>query len=740
VDKKFKPQEVEKKIYEKWERSGAFTPKVDLKRKPFVIMMPPPNVTGSLHIGHALFLSLQDIMVRYHRMKGDPTLYLPGKDHAAIGAQNVVERELWKNEKKTRHDLGKKEFLKRMWIWMDKYGEVIESQIRRMGASCDWSRKRFTMDEEYRAAVKEAFERLRKKGLIYRGERMVNWCPRCGTTLSDIEVEHEERSGSLWYIKYPLANSRPADPSTSAGKTIQAGKLKSGGSRSAEVSPVKYIVVATTRPETMLGDTAVAVNPKDERYKGLVGRTAILPLMDRKIPIIADETVDLKFGTGAVKITPAHDPRDYGIGQRHKLPTVTVVGFDDKITEEGGKYAGLEKLEARRRIVQDLKEKGLLEKEEVHRHAVGVCYRCKSVVEPLLSEQWFVRATSLARPAIEAVRKGKIKIVPKRFTKVYLHWMENIRDWCISRQIWWGHPVPVEGSDDTLDTWFSSAIWPFATLGWPHSANATGASELRQRSASQGNPSDLEYFYPTTVLETGWDILFFWVARMVMMGIELTGDVPFNTVVLHGMVKDKTGKKMSKSRPEHNIDPLEVIEKYGSDALRMSLVVGATLGQDMTLSENKIVGYRNFANKVWNIGRFVCLTSSERLAASSRKMEGRAVHRIPKAVSLKSEDKEILEELNQLVKKITKDLDNYRFSQAGEAIYQFMWHRLADVYIEEIKNRLREGDQAAQETLLTTVKTCLKLLHPFMPFVTEAVWGNLEEKKLLITSPWPKMG
>lgn len=677
MDKTFKPQKVEKKIYQKWESSKAFTSKIDPRKKPFVMMMPLPNVTGSLHIGHALMLTLQDILARYHRMKGEPTLYLPGKDHAAIAAQNVVEKELWKKEKKTRHDLGKKEFLKRIWAWMDEYGEVIEDQIRRLGVSCDWSRKRFTMDKEYQAAVKEAFKRLQKKDLIYQGERIVNWCPRCGTTLSNLEVEHEERKDPLYYIRYgPLT-------------------------------------LATVRPETKFGDTAIAVHPKDSRYKKYVGREIEFETLlgKRRMKVIADEAVDPKFGTGVVKVTPAHDLKDFEVGQRHNLKVLQVIGFDGRLNEKTGPYAGLTVAEARKKVAQDMKKKGLLEKvDQSYTHSVGLCYRCRTAVEPLVSKQWFVKVAPLVKPAIEAVKKGKIKIVPKRFEKVYLHWMENIHDWCISRQIWWGHPVPIKGSEDTLDTWFSSALWPFATLGWPKETK------------------ELEYFYPGTVLETGWDILFFWVARMIVMGIELMGDVPFTTVVLNGMVKDVTGKKMSKTRPEHNIDPLEVIGKYGADSLRMALVVGVSLGQDQTLDEGKLVGYRNFANKVWNIARFTKLNL--KLPITN--------HQLPNK-NLKSEDKKILKELDFLVKKVTKDLDNYRFSQAGEIIYQFMWHQLADVYIEKIKGRLKEEDPAAQETLLTVVKTSLKLLHPFMPFVTEAVWGDLGEKELLITSSYPDL-
>jgi len=697
MEKTFKPQEVEEKIYRKWERSGAFTPslpkqpkKLKQPKKPFVIMMPLPNVTGELHIGHALMLTLQDILTRYHRMKGEPTLYLPGKDHAAIAAQNVVERELWKKEKKTRQDLGKEEFLKRMWAWMDKYGGVIEDQIRRLGISCDWSRKRFTMDKEYQAAVREAFSRLYKKGLIYQGERMINWCSRCGTTLSDLEVEYEERRDPLYFIRYgPLT-------------------------------------LATVRPETKFGDTAIAVHPKDPRYFHLWKHTSSAAKGDKKyvgqeieietllgkkrMRVITDTVVDPKFGTGVVKVTPAHDPNDFEIGQRHNLEIRQVIGFDGRLNEKTGPYAGLTVGEARKKVAQDMKKKGLLEKiDPNYTHSVGLCYRCKTVVEPMVSKQWFVKAVPLAKPAIAAVKKGKIKIVPKRFEKIYFNWMENIEDWCISRQIWWGHPLPVPGSQDTLDTWFSSALWPFATLGWPKKTR------------------DLEYFYPGTVLETGYDILFFWVARMIMMGMAMMGEIPFSSVVLNGMVKDITGKKMSKTRPEYNIDPMTVIGKYGADPLRMALIVGVALGQDQTLAEEKVVGYRNFANKVWNIARFTRMNLEFPISNFQFSKQ-----------NLKPEDREILRELGQLVKKVTRDLDNFRFSQAGEAIYRFMWHHLADVYIEKIKDRLKNGDLAAKQTLLTSVKTCLKLLHPFMPFVTETVWENLGEGELLISSPWPR--
>ena len=697
VEKVFSPQKIEEKIYEKWERAGVFSPFIPNRREedkvapPFVIMMPLPNVTGTLHIGHALMLTLQDILTRYHRMKGEPALYLPGKDHAAIAAQNVVERELWKKEKKTRHDLGKDEFLRRMWDWMDKYGNLIEGQIRRIGASCDWSRKRFTMDEEYRKAVETAFARLRRKGLIYQGKRLVNWCSRCGTTLSDLEVEYEERSDPLYFIRY--------GPFT----------------------------LATVRPETKFGDTAIAVNPKDSRYKKYIGKELEFETLlgRRRMKVIADEAVDPKFGTGVVKVTPAHDPVDFEIGQRHNLEIRQVIGFDGRLNEKTGPYKGLTVEEARERVARDMERRGLLEKiDSDYIHSVGVCYRCGTVIEPMVSKQWFVstrkkakiesknlkkmlgvKEASLGEMGLLVVKRGHIKIIPKRFEKIYLHWMENIKDWCISRQIWWGHPLPVKGSEDTLDTWFSSALWPFATLGWPKKTR------------------DLRYFYPGTVLETGWDILFFWVARMIMMGLALMGDIPFRTVVLHGMVKDKTGKKMSKTRPEYNVDPLEVIGKYGADALRMALVTGVALGQDLTLSEEKVVGYRNFANKVWNIARFTKMNVKPQAAE----------YRMRDAEELRPEDKMILKEARQLVGKVTKGLDNYQFSQAGDAIYQFMWHKLADVYIEKIKGRLRGGDPVAQQTLLNVVKTCLTLLHPFMPFLTEAVWQELRTAKLLVT-------
>jgi valyl-tRNA synthetase len=688
MDKTFDPQKHEEALYKRWESSGSFTPEIDPSKKPFVIMMPLPNVTGALHIGHALMLTLQDILIRYQRMRGRPTLYLPGKDHAAIAAQNVIEKKLWEEEERTRHDLGKKEFLKRMWEWMDTYGNLIEDQVRKIGTSCDWSRKRFTMDEKYQRSVEEAFKRLRRKGLIYQGEALVNWCPRCGTTLSNLEVEHEERRAKLWFIDYPSSKK---------------------GERG--------ITVATTRPETMLGDVAVAVSPKDKRYQKMVGKKVLLPLLGRELPVIVDETVDSQFGTGAVKITPAHDPNDFAIARHHQLPLVKVIDTSDKITKEGGPYEGLGKEEAREKVLADLSEKGCLHKiDEGYSHSVGVCYRCRTAIEPLVLEQWFVKATVLAKPAIEAVKKGEVKIIPKRFEKVYLHWMENIHDWCISRQIWWGHPVPAKGSQDTLDTWFSSALWPFATLGWPKKT------------------ADLDYFYPGTVMETGWDILFFWVARMMMMGIELMGDIPFSTIVLHGMVKDKTGKKMSKSRPDYNIDPLDMIGKYGADPLRMALVVGVSLGQDQTLAEEKVLGYRNFANKVWNIGRFTRLALEGGETFSPEK----------KSLALEEEDRALLKKKDQLVKRVSRDLGSYRFSQAGEAIYQFVWHELADIYIEKIKDRLREGDGAAQATLLEAVGDSLKLLHPFMPFVTEAVWQELrgvgevaEGEELLITSSWP---
>lgn len=732
MDKKFRPAEIEEKIYKKWEKSGAFTPKVDPQKKAFSIVIPPPNANAPLHVGHALFVTLQDIMTRYHRMKGDSTLWLPGADHAGILTQVVYERKL-AQEGKTRQDLGRERFYQETYAFTQRNKKAMYNQLRILGASCDWTREKFTLDPQISETVLETFVKLHKDGLTYRGERLVSWCPRCETALSNLEVEHEDKKDSLWFIKYPLVNSEG------------------------------FITVATTRPETMLGDTAVAVNPKDRRYKGRGGGKVVLPLVNREIPIIADESVDPEFGTGAVKVTPAHDPDDYEMGKRHKLSSVTVIGFDDRMTKEAGEYSGMDKKKARAKIIRDLKEQDLLEKVTSHPRSVGVCERCRTVIEPLVSLQWFIRTKPLAEPAMKAVKQGGIKILPKRFEKTYFHWMEKIEDWCVSRQLWWGHRMPIwycgakglselqrsmnpalakEGQGcgevmvqlekpkkcprcgkaniiqdpDTFDTWFSSAQWPCATLGFRW----------------DGPPGrDFKYFYPTSVLETGYEILFFWVARMIMMGLYSTGKVPFRVVYLHGLVRDAFGQKMSKSKG-NAIDPLGVVEEYGADALRMALIWGVGAGNDSKLGEERIQGMRNFANKIWNVGRFTYLARGEK-----QKVKSKIVSGTPSAVGLKPADKEILEELGQLVKKVTKDLDNFRFSPAGETLYQFIWHRLADVYIEEVKDRLKEGDLAARETLYEVVTTCLKLLHPFMPFVTETLWKNLGEKELLITSPWP---
>jgi len=698
MDKTYKPQEVEQKWYKFWEEGGYFssetrkrrfsseargsyfTPRIDPKKKPFVMMMPPPNVTGSLHIGHALVLTIEDIIVRYHRMKGEPTLYLPGKDHAAISAQNVVEKELLK-EGLSRQELGREKFLERMWRWMEEYGSVIEDQTRRMGASCDWTRKCFTMDEGMREAVVETFNRLHKKGLIYQGERIINWCSRCGTVLSDLEVDHEEKKAKLWFVRYNLKT--PAFAKASAGR---------------QNSKPTFITVATTRPETMLGDTAVAVHPDDKRYQDLIGQKVILPLMNREIPIIADEVVDPEFGTGAVKITPAHDPTDFEIGQRHSLENIQVIGFDGKMTKLAGPYKEETVAVARGRVLEDLRKIDILAKEEDYTHSVGACERCGTTVEPLISKQWFVKMKPLAKPAIEAVKSGKIKIVPERFEKVYFHWMENIQDWCISRQLWWGHKIPLEGEEDTLDTWFSSGLWPFATLGWPKETQ------------------DFKYFYPTTVLETGYDILFFWVARMIMLGIEMTGKVPFETVYLHGLVRDKRGQKMSKSKG-NVIDPIGFINEYGADALRMALIVGSAPGGDISLSEEKVRGYRNFSNKLWNITRFILSDSSKQGLKEESKQDA----------ALKSL-------VDVTIKQTTEDLENFRMDLAAERLYHVVWDDFASVYLENYKKGL-----VSYSALFESFMKLLKLLHPFMPFITEEIYQRLPNKdaESIMIAPWP---
>ncbi|OGB74274.1 valine--tRNA ligase [candidate division Kazan bacterium RBG_13_50_9] len=705
MDTVFKPQEAEQKIYRAWEESGLFTPNIDKNKKPYVITMPPPNAYDQLHIGHALFVTLEDIMIRYHRLRGEPTLWLPGADHAGIASQVFFEKILKKEEGKTRYDLGRAEFVKRLREFVLDKRAVMENQLKRLGASCDWTRKKFTLDPDVSEAVYHIFKKMCEEGLIYRGERIINWCPRCATGLSDLEVEHQETEGQLTYIKYPLEDG-------------------SG-----------FVTVATTRPETMLGDTAVAVNPKDKRFKDLIGKTLILPLMERAIPIIADDIVDIKFGTGAVKVTPAHDLTDFEIGARHKLGSIVVIGLDATMTDKAGKYKGLTVLDAREKVLEDLRTAGLVEKQTKHSHNVGHCEKCKAVVEPVVSKQWFVKIGPLAKPAIEAVKSGKIRFIPRRFEKVYFNWMENIRDWNISRQLWWGHRIPVyylkndktkfavaksakdaekwlggpvEQDEDTLDTWFSSGLWPFTTLGWPQET------------------SDFKYFYPTTVMETGWDILFFWVARMIMLGIYCTGETPFELVYLNGLVRDKEGNKISKSKG-NVIDPIDMIDKYGADALRMGLVMGTAAGNDTSVSEDKIRAYRNFANKVWNAARFISIKSPKVKEISE--------------VKLNPADKKMVDEFKKVVKKVTAHLDRYQIALAGEILYQYFWHRFCDECIEEAKPRLEDRAfyDSTAAALHHILRDSLVMLHPFVPFATEAAWRAVYEREgLLLGQRWPK--
>ncbi len=661
MEKTYNPQKVEKKIYQFWEKGGFFTPKIESKKKPFTITLPPPNVTGGLHAGHAMYV-VEDIMVRYHRMKGEPTLWLPGFDHASIAVEFLVGKELTK-EGKTKEKIGRKEFLKRAKKYADDSRQYIRNQLKLLGFSLDWTREAYTMDEARSKAVKEAFNHLYKKGLIYQGERIINWCPKCQTAISDLENIHEEEKGKLYYLRY---------------------------------GP---ITIATTRPETIFADVAVAIHPKNKKYQHLVGKNVSLPLTSRKIPVVTDETVDLEFGTGALKITPAHDQLDFEIGERHKLNKLIAVGPDGKLTELTGKYIGLSVSQGRKKVVADLKKGGFIEKIENYEHSIGHCQRCGEMTEPLISKQWFVKTKPLAEKAIKAVKSNQIKIVPRRFTKVYFHWLENIRDWCISRQLWWGHKIPLPNKEDILDTWFSSGLWPISTLGWPQKTK------------------DFNYFYPTTVRETGYDILFFWVVREIMMCLEMTGKVPFEVVYLHGLVRDKKGKKFSKTAGV-GFDPVEIIEKHGADALRMALVVGNAPGNDLKIDEKKVVGYRNFANKIWNASRFVL--SYEGKAKKNKKHK---------------DDQWILAELEKTTKRTTALINRYRFDLAAEEIYQFFWHTFCDKYIEKSKKRRDE----AQPSLLYVLKTSLKLLHPFMPFVTEEIYQRLPgHNKALIMEKWPK--
>lgn len=710
LPKNYNPGEIEEKIYNNWFEKGYFHADTNSKKEPFTIVIPPPNVTGQLHMGHALDETLQDILIRYKRMQGFEALWIPGTDHAGIATQIKVEQELREKEGLSRYDLGREKFLDRVWDWKKHYGNRIINQLKKLGSSCDWDRERFTMDDGCSEAVKEVFVNLYNKGLIYQGSRIINWCPNCRTALSDAEVEHVEKGGHFWHIRYPIKDSDD------------------------------FVIIATTRPETMLGDTAVAVNPNDERYKDIVGKTVLLPLVNREIPIVSDDYVDMEFGTGCVKITPCHDPNDFELGKRHNLEEILVIDGKGKINENGGKYQGLDRYEARKKIISDLDELGLLVKIEEHSHNVGECYRCKTTVEPLTSKQWFVKMEPLAKEAIKAVKEGEIKFVPEMFEKTYINWMENVHDWCISRQLWWGHQIPayycekcghmdvskedvtkcekcgstdIKQDEDVLDTWFSSALWPFSTLGWPE------------------NTKDLEKFYPTSVLVTGYDIIFFWVARMIFSGLEHTGKIPFKHVLIHGLVRDSQGRKMSKSLG-NGIDPLKVIEQYGADALRMSLATGNSPGNDMRFYEERVEASRNFANKIWNAARFTLMNlKSDNIS-------------LPKKEELYLEDMWILSKYNKLVKEVTDNLDKFELGIAVSKLYDFIWDIICDWYIELIKPRLFETNtdeksrKAAEGTLVYVLSNTLKLLHPFMPFITEEIWQSLpHEGDSIMISKWP---
>ena len=707
--KAYNPKEVEDKIYDFWQEGNYFHAEVDKDKKPYTIVMPPPNITGQLHMGHALDNTLQDILIRWRRMQGYSALWLPGTDHASIATEAKIV-EAMRKEGITKEDLGREKFLERAWEWKKEYGGRIVSQLKKMGSSCDWERERFTMDEGCSKAVKEVFVRLYNKGLIYRGERIINWCPHCKTSISDAEVEFEEQAGHFWHLRYPLTDG-------------------SG-----------YLELATTRPETLLGDTAVAVNPSDERYKDLVGKTLTLPLVGREIPIVADDYVDVDFGTGVVKITPAHDPNDFQVGLRHNLPVINVMTDDAKIVEDYPKYAGMDRYEAREAIVKDLDEGGFLVKVEKHDHNVGTCYRCHSTVEPRVSKQWFVKMDELAGPAIECVKSGKTKFVPERFNKIYYHWMENIRDWCISRQLWWGHRIPayycdecgevtvakempekcpkcgcthLHQDEDTLDTWFSSALWPFSTLGWPDKT------------------PELDYYFPTNTLVTGYDIIFFWVARMIFSSVEQMNSQPFDTVFIHGIVRDENGVKMSKSLG-NGIDPLLVIDQYGADALRMFLATGNSPGNDMRYSEKRVEACRNFANKLWNASRFVHMNIDDYDVKNE----------LP--ATLETEDKWILHTLNNVAKEVNENLEKFELGIALSKIYDFIWNSYCDWYIELCKARLQsEGETAqnARQVLIYVLDKILKLLHPFMPFITEEIWQTIPhdtEGKTVMLEKYPE--
>ena len=712
LPKVYEPQQVESRIYQMWEDNDCFNGDPDPKKKPFSIVMPPPNVTGQLHMGHALDCTLQDILTRFKRMQGYSTLWVPGTDHAGIATQIKVEEELRVKEGLTRYDLGREKFLQRVWKWKEEYGNRIVEQQKKMGVSCDWSRSRFTMDEGCSKAVRETFCELYDKGLIYKGSRIINWCPHCITALSDAEVEYVDKPGHLWYIRYPLADG-------------------SGD-----------IVVATTRPETMMGDTGVAVNPEDENFKHLIGKKCILPIMNREIPIVGDEYCEIGFGTGAVKMTPAHDPNDFEVGLRHNLEVIRVIADDGHINENGGPYNGMDRYECRKAIVKDLEEQGYLVKVEPYNHNVGTCYRCHNDVEPLISAQWFVKMEPLAKEALRVVNEGEVKFVPERFSKTYTNWMENCHDWCISRQLWWGHQIPAWTCDDcghinvkredptvcekcgsthltreedVLDTWFSSALWPFSTLGWPEQT------------------ADLNYWYPTSVMVTGYDIIFFWVARMIFSGCEQMKKIPFHTVLIHGLVRDDKGRKMSKSLG-NGIDPLEMAEKFGADALRFNLITGNSPGNDTRFYTEKCEAMRNFANKIWNASRFVMMNLTiDR-------------YDLPAADKLEREDKWVLSKLNRLVKEVTENLDSFEIGVASAKVYDFIWDTYCDWYIELTKTRLNGTDEdaklTAQNVLCYVLVTLLKLLHPFMPFITEEIYQALPKcdgaEDILMTAQWPE--
>lgn len=709
LPKVYEPREVEGRVYEMWEKNGCFEGHRDPDKRPFTIVMPPPNVTGQLHMGHAMDCTLQDILIRFKRMQGYAALWVPGTDHAGIATQIKVEEELRKSEGLTRYDLGREKFLERVWDWKHKFGNRIVEQQKKLGASCDWSRARFTMDEGLSNAVRHVFVSLYNKGLIYKGSRIINWCPHCVTALSDAEVEYKEKPGHLWHIRYPIAGEEG-----------------------------RYVTVATTRPETMLGDTGVAVNPEDGRYRDIVGKKCILPLVNKEIPIVADAYVDMEFGTGCVKMTPAHDPNDFEVGLRHNLESIRVLDDNGKVVEGYGRYSGMDRYEARKAIVADLEEQGYLVKVEEHTHNVGTCYRCGTDVEPIISAQWFVKMEPLAREALRVVNDGEVKFVPDRFSKIYTNWMENVHDWCISRQLWWGHRIPawtcedcggmtvsetdptecqhchsthIHQEEDVLDTWFSSALWPFSTLGWPDEGS-----------------EDFKYFYPTDVLVTGYDIIFFWVARMIFSACEHTGKPPFHTVFIHGLVRDDKGRKMSKSLG-NGIDPLEMADQYGADALRFNLITGNSPGNDMRFYTERCEAMRNFANKIWNASRFLMMN----LTIDRCELPGR----------LELEDKWILSKLNSVIPEVTENMERYELGVAAQKVYDFIWDSYCDWYIELTKTRLQGEDEdsklRAQQVLCYVLTETLKLLHPFMPFITEEIWQALPHSgDYLMLQQWPQ--